>query len=128
MTTDTARTLESEVRTLAESAKSPGLVAAAELACDTVRRAYAALETVSRGERDETEAAARGIALTLARSLELSLLARHAQWSLDQEQDGRAELAAQVFAQQGVDRLLPRESLAKIAALADDRPLFDGER
>ena len=43
--------------------------------------------------------------MTLARTLALALLVRHAQWSLDVEGDGRAAAAARQFARAGVDRL-----------------------
>jgi alkylation response protein AidB-like acyl-CoA dehydrogenase len=56
--------------------------------------------------RAQLEAGARRFALTLGRTIELSLLIRHAQWSLDQETDGQALLSAARFAQSGVDLII----------------------
>jgi alkylation response protein AidB-like acyl-CoA dehydrogenase len=70
-----------------------------------------------------TEAGARPFALTLGRSLALSALVRHAQWSIDHEHDGRARAAALRFARHGVDRMDDAGPLAEAAALGDDRPL-----
>ncbi len=52
-----------------------------------------------------TEAGARRFALTLGRTLELALLLRQAQWSLQHEHDARATAAARRFAAQGVNQL-----------------------
>jgi acyl-CoA dehydrogenase len=49
------------------------------------------------------EAGARRLALTLGRAMELALLCRQAQWSLEHEGDGRAMVAARRFAAEGVD-------------------------
>lgn len=51
------------------------------------------------------EAGARRFALTVGRTLELALLLRHAQWTLDHEQDARALAAARRFAAHGVNVL-----------------------
>lgn len=51
------------------------------------------------------EAGARRFALTLGRAFELALLLRHAQWTLDHEQDARGTAAARRFAGQGVNVL-----------------------
>jgi acyl-CoA dehydrogenase len=57
--------------------------------------------------RDEAqlEAGARRFALTLGRAFAAALLARHAQWSLEQEHDRRALAAALRFAQNGINLL-----------------------
>jgi alkylation response protein AidB-like acyl-CoA dehydrogenase len=68
----------------------------------------------------ELEAGARRFALTLGRALALSLLARHAQWSLDHENDGRARAAALRFARNGVDLICDETDLAASRALAND--------
>ena len=49
------------------------------------------------------EAGARRFALTLGRTMELALLIKHAHWSQEYEQDGRAIASARRFAQSGVD-------------------------
>jgi alkylation response protein AidB-like acyl-CoA dehydrogenase len=50
-----------------------------------------------------SEAGARRFALTLGRALELALLLRHAQWTLEHEHDARATAAARRFATHGVN-------------------------
>ena len=51
------------------------------------------------------EAGARRLALTLGRTMELALLCRHAQWSQENEGDGRATTAARRFATSGINLL-----------------------
>ena len=48
---------------------------------------------------------ARRFAMTLGRATELALLARHAQWSLEQEKDQRTRAAARRFVTHGVSLL-----------------------
>ena len=71
----------------------------------------------------EAEAGARRFALTLGRALSLALLVRHAQWSLDEERDGRARAAALRFAQAGVDLICDEADATISRALANDEPL-----
>ncbi len=54
---------------------------------------------------EELEAGARRFAMTLGRAMEAALLAHHAQWSLEHEQDRRALSAARRFAAHGISRL-----------------------
>jgi hypothetical protein len=114
-----------------QAAREPVLAELAEGAVRSLERAgrwlAAALEEHG---RESAEAGARRFALTLGRCLALALLVRHAQWSLDEEEDGRARGAARRFAAAGVDLLgdLDRgpggaEARAEAAALADDRAL-----
>jgi acyl-CoA dehydrogenase len=63
------------------------------------------------------EANARRFAMTLGRIMELALLIRHAQWSLDNEADLRATAAARRFANSGIDVLVHH-------TLDDARALF----
>jgi hypothetical protein len=53
----------------------------------------------------ELEGGARRFAMTLGRTFALALLARHAQWSLDNENDQRPVAAARRFAAAGVNLL-----------------------
>ena len=55
------------------------------------------------------EAGARRLALTLGRAMELALLCRHAQWSQENEGDGRATAAARRFATSGINLLTAME-------------------
>jgi len=51
------------------------------------------------------EAGARRFALTLGRTLELSLLTAHAQWCIDHGQGTRLAAAARRFVMNGVDQI-----------------------
>lgn len=51
------------------------------------------------------EAGARRLSLTLGRTMELALLCSHAQWSQENEGDGRATAAARRFATSGINLL-----------------------
>jgi alkylation response protein AidB-like acyl-CoA dehydrogenase len=55
------------------------------------------------GNVAEVEQGARRFALTLGRAIELALLCEHAQWSLENEKDGRFAAAARIFARTPVD-------------------------
>jgi len=114
--------LLARVRALAGEARDAALV-------DASRQAIAAADRAASwvgergGEPAAVEAGARGFALTLGRSLELAALVRHAQWSIENERDGRARAAALRFARHGVDRLDAGGSLGEARALGDDQPL-----
>ncbi|MCB1640263.1 MAG: acyl-CoA dehydrogenase family protein [Xanthomonadales bacterium] len=81
---------------------------AAQIGSSELREVQAAVlsasKTLSEGmamllrDRRNAEALARSLALGLARSMALALLARHADWSLRAEQDPRAAAAARRFA------------------------------
>lgn len=55
--------------------------------------------------KDELPAGARGLAMTLSRTLALAVLARHAEWSFRAENDPRALASAKRFARLGTVRL-----------------------
>lgn len=84
------------------------------------------LEETFEKSRPEVEAGARRFSLTLGRSLALALLVEHAQWSLDNEQDGRARAAALRFGIHGVD-MMHGYDLKMDDALANERPLRVGD-
>ena len=65
--------------------------------------AAAWLDKVETVGQPALEAGARRFAMTLARIMQLALLIEHAQWSQDQEHDGRAMTSAGRFAAAGVD-------------------------
>jgi acyl-CoA dehydrogenase len=121
-TAGAADAFSAQVQTLVAATRAPALVAAGEQAMTAVRRAFAWFAATAKNPAIG-EAGARGFALTLGRALELALLARHAQWSLDHENDGRAQAAAVRFARHGVDQLAESDDGADAFALADDRPL-----
>jgi hypothetical protein len=77
---------------------------------DAARAARSAMDHASdwlskaqRAGQPALEAGARRFALTLGRTMELALLLRHAQWSLDHEHNGRSLSAARRFATSGVN-------------------------
>ena len=114
--------LEEEVREAAGAAKDAALGRAGRAAIDAVGHAKRwLLETMH--DRAALEAGARRFALTLGRSLELALLVRHAQWSLDVERDGRARAAALRLARHGVDLVGANEPGDGDAQLARDEPI-----
>lgn len=61
--------------------------------------------------RDALAAGARGLAMTLGRTLALALLARHADWTMRVENDPRPMAAARRFARLGTNRLVDPASV-----------------
>ena len=97
----------------------PSLRQAWQSARDAVRQAAAWVGEAGGEGQEALEAGARRFALTLGRSLELALLARHARWCLDEEGDARARAAARRLAAHGVDRLAAADP-GDARALAND--------
>ncbi len=95
---------------LAEVAR--GAVATIDRAGDWLVRSYAA-------DPIGVEASARGLALTLGRSMEVALLARHAQSALDDDGDPRPRAAALRLHARGID-MLRDEDRETAALLAND--------
>ncbi len=122
---------KSKVERCVQHAQDASLQHAGQIAQLAVSHAQQWLEqtmqpsTSSGGGRPALEAGARRFAMTLGRSLELALLVEHAQWSLDNEQDGRARAAARRFAQAGVDFIIDEAYAGTdgLYALANDTPL-----
>jgi acyl-CoA dehydrogenase len=113
-----------EIASLVAAARRPDLARAGRVAENAVTHAasWAARNSATRAA---VEAGARRFALTLGRALELALLVRHAQWSLENERDARAAASALRFARHGVDLLETDDPPAptEAAALANDTPL-----
>ena len=116
--------VEEEARSRVETAKDAALQKAGKQALDAIARAKAWL-VENATNRDALEAGARRFALTLGRALELALLVRHAQWSIDRERDGRARAAALRLAKHGVDQL-SSGGVEGDASLARDEPITIG--
>jgi alkylation response protein AidB-like acyl-CoA dehydrogenase len=83
---------------------------------EAVRIARAALDraeswSITAGKEGETTlaAGARRFAMTIGRTMELTLLARHAQWALDHKSDERPAIAARRFAASGIDLIAIRD-------------------
>jgi alkylation response protein AidB-like acyl-CoA dehydrogenase len=85
-------------------ATDASLAAPVESARSAVRHAVAWVQEAM-PQPDRLEAGARRFAMTLGRSLELALLANHAQWCLDNGFGPRAAAAARRFAMTGVDQI-----------------------
>lgn len=69
--------------------------------------------------KEEMQAGARGVALSLGRTLALALLARHADWSFRAEHDPRPMNAARRYARIGVNRLA-ESTLGEARMLSSD--------
>jgi len=117
--------LEKELERRLAPVRSGDLEMPAHIARRGFERAGTWLRDAQRRGRPALEAEARRFALTLGRSLELGLLAEQAQWSLDEQGDGRAAAAAHRFAVHGVDLLGEHGSgdLHASRALANDEPM-----
>ena len=94
---------ESAVTHCLESVSDRRLSDAVRVARSSLDHASSWLVEAERAGRPALEAGARRFALTLGRTMELSLLLKHAQWSHDYERDGRSITAARRFAHSGVD-------------------------
>lgn len=128
---DALRAVSEEVSSLGRECQHPRLTVLAKRSEEAVARAIGFASEITAqaaASGDATglhalEANARRLCLTLGRALALSLLARHAQWSLDHEKDARSLVAAERFAAHGIDLLGPAHAFSESAALANDTPL-----
>jgi hypothetical protein len=107
-----AEALAGELRARAAEATDPALRPAVEAALRAAEHARAFL---SRADGPAREAGARGVALTLARALEVLLLAAHAQWCMGSGRGRRAVDAVRLLARRGVD--LVDDDAADLGAL-----------
>ena len=91
--------LRREIGILLREVRAPDLVKISA----QVERAVEQAEAWLADAKDEgLEAGARRFAMTLGRAAELALLARHAQWSLEEEKDSHALAATRRFAAHGI--------------------------
>ncbi len=93
------------LRALTAQITAPELEPVARLVRDTATRVADWLVQHSKS-REALAAGARGLALTLGRTLSLALLARHADWSLRVEGDPRPAASARRYARLGLTRLI----------------------
>lgn len=107
-----------EVERCLEPVSESRLAEAARVARLSLEHAESWLAHARKEGQPALEAGARSFALTLGRTMELSLLIRHARWSQEQEADMRPTAAARRFAASGVDLLIARD-------VEDARILFD---
>lgn len=117
---DALASLRDEIENCAHDVNDGRLAHVAGAALDAASHADLWLASVPRESQTKLEAGARRFALTLGRALSLALLARHAQWSLDEEGDARAAAAARRFAANGID-LITDADHEDAAALMEDR-------
>ncbi len=113
--------LQRKVANAATVARDPALAEAAGVAAHAVHQALHWLQAHA-ADRPALEAGARRFAMTLGRGLALALLVEQAQWSLDNEHDGRTRAAAVRFSRGRID-LIAGSDMADDAALANDEPL-----
>jgi alkylation response protein AidB-like acyl-CoA dehydrogenase len=112
--------LKGAIERCARDVRDERLAHAARASLDAAAHADGWLASAAREGQTRLEAGARRFALTLGRALALALLTRHAQWSLEEEQDARASASARCFALCGVD-LVADTDPEDAAALMEDR-------
>ena len=112
--------LKREIGFLLQGVRESGLVKISALAEKSIEQAEAWLKRAMAAGPVEIEAGARRFAMTLGRTVELALLAHHAQWSLEHEQDRRALAAARRFAAHGVTQLLDVDTADSRRLARDD--------
>jgi alkylation response protein AidB-like acyl-CoA dehydrogenase len=97
--------LLSAQRTILSQVQAGELESCARAAREAATKITEWLQKATTGEREHIEAGAREVAIGLARTFALSLLARHAEWALRAENDPRPAAAARRFAEHGLLRL-----------------------
>jgi alkylation response protein AidB-like acyl-CoA dehydrogenase len=97
--------LNQEVRACVDAIEAPTLTKAIRPAVHAYRDAVKWLKSALSEGEDALQAGARRFAMTLGHSLELLYTARHAQWSLHAEQDGRSAAAAERLAARQVNHV-----------------------
>jgi len=107
---DILRPLQLEVTQWLETARDPDLADAVRVARTSLDHATSWLAHAKSLGQPALEAGARRFALTLGRTMELSLVIKHAQWSHDHEQNGQSSAAARRFARSGVDLIFENNS------------------
>ena len=104
--TDGDRVLESTVTSILNDVRDASLSVPIRLALAALNHALGWLKEAQAKGDAAVEAGARRFALTVGRAIELALLARHAQWSLDHEDDTRTATAARRFAYSEIDLIV----------------------
>jgi hypothetical protein len=112
------QTLQALVKSCLEPVSESRLAEAARVARLSLEHAESWLAHARKEGQPTLEAGARNFALTLGRTLALSLLIKQAHWSQEHEADMRPTAAARRFAALGVDLLIARD-------LEDTRVLLD---
>jgi hypothetical protein len=94
--------IATEVESCCAASTDAGLAEPVRVARTALQHAVAWIREAMT-QPDRLEAGARRFALTLGRTLELALLARHAQWCLDKGHGPRTAAAARRLAQTAID-------------------------
>ena len=113
--------LQAEMNALVQQVREPALHAAAQASVDAMTQAQASLRQTLDRDGAAAEAHARRLALRIARSLALALLARHGQWALERG-DRQPLLAALRFHAHGLCSIAPEPGAH---ALGMDEPAQD---
>jgi len=113
-----AKGLKREIGIWLRDVREPSLV---KISAQVERAVELAEAWLVNAKGDMLEAGARRFAMTLGRAVELALLARHAQWSLEHEKDALARAAARRFAAHGVS-LLAEVDASDSRRLVGDQP------
>ena len=113
--------LQAEMNALVQQVREPALHAAAQASVDAMTQAQASLRQTLDRDGAAAEAHARRLALRIARSLALALLARHGQWALERG-DRQPLLAALRFHAHGLGSIAPEPGAH---ALGMDEPAQD---
>src|SRR5205085_984375 len=112
--------LKTEAEACARSVTDARLARSVSVARSALEHAEGWLARAAGEGQSSLEAGARRFAMTAGRALALALLARHAQWSLDEERGARALAAARRFALSGVDLITDGIDPADSFALTND--------
>jgi len=118
---DALAALKRELGFILQGLCEPDLIRISARVEQTLEQAETWLGQAAAAGEAQFEAGAQRFALTLGRTAGLALLARHAQWSLDEEQDARALAAARRFATHGIN-LLADMNADDARMLARDEP------
>jgi len=113
--------LKSEFRNSAKTVSDPRLLEALAQAENILEAASTWLNQARMSGPAAVEAGARRFALQVGLAMEIALLARHAQWSLENDLDARAVVATQRLAAGSTTLEMPK--LSDSFALANDTPL-----
>lgn len=114
--------IRAELQRCEEAVSAVDLPEVVQVAQRAVDRAAQWLQRAMERNRSTVEAGARRFALTLGHALELALLARHAQWSHEHDEDSRALAAAERLATHRIDHVATTNPEAAFA-LANDAPM-----
>jgi len=107
---DSLRQLELMVTHCLDSVRDSRLADPVRVVRSSLDHATSWLTEAERRGQPALEAGARRFSLTLGRLAELALLTKHAQWSIDHEQDRRATTSARRFASAGIDLIVDHDA------------------